>query len=53
MPEPDTNADLSDEADRIDELARALADHLDRTVVLMLPDGEEVAVEPAERRLEG
>ena len=47
-------AGLRDEADRIDDLARALADHFDRKVVLVWPDDTEVGIEPCpELRLDG
>jgi hypothetical protein len=39
-------ADLRIEADRIDDLAHALADHFGRKVVLVWPDDKEVVVEP-------
>jgi hypothetical protein len=38
-------ADLRTEADRLDNLAHALADHFGRKVVLVWPD-KEVVVEP-------
>ena len=42
------------EADRIDDLAHALADHFGRKVVLVWPDDKEVVVEPRpELRLDG
>ena len=44
--EADVSADLRDEAGRIDDLARLLADHFGRKVVLVWPDDEEVVVEP-------
>ena len=45
-------ADLRTEADRLDDLVQALADHFGRKVVLVWPD--EVVVEPRpELRLEG
>jgi hypothetical protein len=47
-------AALRDEADRIDDLARALADRFGRKVVLVWPDDKEVVVEPrSEQRLAG
>ena len=46
-------ADLRDEADKIIDLANALADYFRRTVVMVETDDEEVVVEPrAERRLD-
>jgi hypothetical protein len=48
------SANLRTEADRIDDLAHALADHFGRKVVLVWPDDKEVVVEPrSEPRLEG
>ena len=44
--EAQVSADLRDEADRIDDLAHALADHFGRKVVVVWPDDEEVVVEP-------
>ena len=45
------SADLPDEADRIYDLARALADYYCRKVVVVGTDDQEVVVEPrAERR---
>ena len=44
--EAEVSAGLRDEADRIDDLARALADHFGRKVVLVWPDDKEVVVEP-------
>jgi hypothetical protein len=41
--EADVSADLRDEAGRIDDLARLLADHFGRKVVLVWPDDEEVS----------
>ena len=55
MPKSETqvSADLRDEADRIDDLAHALADHFGRRVVVVWTDDKEVVVEPrAERRLD-
>ena len=40
-----SKAQVSAEADRIDDLAHALADHFGRKVVLVV-DGQEVVVEP-------
>jgi hypothetical protein len=52
--EAEVSADLRDEADRIDDLAHALADQFGRKVVVVWPDDTEVVVEPrAERRLDG
>jgi beta-xylosidase len=52
--EADLSTDQRDEADRIDDLAHALADHFGRKVVLVWPDDKEVVVEPRpERRLDG
>jgi hypothetical protein len=46
------SADLRDEANRIDDLAHALADHLGRKIVVVW-DNKEVVVEPrAGRRLD-
>jgi hypothetical protein len=39
-------ADLRTEADRLDDLLHALADHFGRKVVLVWPDDKEVVVEP-------
>ena len=51
---PEVSADLRNEADRIDALARALADQFGRKVVLVWPDDTEEVVEPRpERRLDG
>ena len=44
--EAEISADQRDEADRIDDLAHALADHFGRKVVLAWPGAEEVVVEP-------
>ena len=44
--EAEVSADLRDEADRINNLAHALADHFGRKVVLVWPDDKEVVVEP-------
>ena len=45
---------LRDEADRIDALARALADQFGRKVVVVWPDDEEVVFEPRpEQGLDG
>jgi len=38
--------DLRTEADRLDDLVHALADHFGRKVVLVWPDDKEVVVEP-------
>ena len=47
-------ANLRTEADRLDDLVQALADHFGRKVVLVWPDDKEVVVEPRpELRLEG
>ena len=48
MPKSETqvSTDLRDEADRIDDLAHALADHFGRKVVLVWPEDKEVVVEP-------
>jgi hypothetical protein len=52
--ETEMPADLRDEAERIDALARALADQFGRKVVVVWPDDKEVVVEPRpERRLDG
>ena len=52
--EAEVSAGLRDEADRIDDLARALADHFGRKVVLVWPDDTEVGIEPCpELRLDG
>jgi len=52
--EADVSAGLRDEADRIDDLARALADHFGRKAVLVGPDDTEVEIEPCpELRLGG
>ena len=56
MPKSKTQvpADLRDEADTIDDLAHALADHFGRKVVVVWPDDKEVVVEPRpELRLDG
>ena len=51
--ETQVSADLRDEADRIDDLAHALADHFRRKVVVVWTDDKEVVVEPrGERRLD-
>ena len=51
--ETQVSTDLRDEADRIDDLAYALADHFGRTVVAVWTDDKEVVVEPRpELRLE-
>ena len=51
---PEVSADLRDEAERIDALARALADQFGRKVVVVWPDDKEVVVEPRpELRLDG
>jgi len=51
--ETQVSTDLRDEADRIDDLAHALADHFGRTVVAVWTDDKEVVVEPLpELRLE-
>ena len=44
--EADVSADLRDEAGRIDDLARLLADHFGRKVVLVWPDDTEVEIVP-------
>ena len=44
------SADLRDEADRIDDLAHALADQFGRKVVVVWPDDKEVVVEPRGKR---
>ena len=47
-------ADSRTEADRLDDLVHALADHFGRKVVLVWPDDKEVVVEPRpELRLDG
>jgi hypothetical protein len=46
VPKSKTPANLPDEAERIDDLAHALADHFGRKVVLVWPDDKEVVVEP-------
>ena len=48
MPKSKTqvSADLRTEADRLDDLVHALADHFGRKVVLVWPDDKEVVVEP-------
>ena len=52
--EAEVSADLRDEADRINNLAHALADLFGRKVVLVWPDDKEVVVEPRpELRLDG
>jgi hypothetical protein len=43
--EAQVSQDLRDEADRIDDLAHALADHFRRKVVVVMDD-QEVVVEP-------
>jgi hypothetical protein len=49
-----TSADLRTEADRIDDLAHALADRFGRKIVLVWPDDKEVVVEPrSKQRLDG
>ena len=51
--ETQVSVDLRDEADRIDDLAHALADYYGRKVVVVWTDDTEVVVEPrAERRLD-
>jgi hypothetical protein len=51
--EAQVSADLRDEADRIDDLAHALADYFRRNVVVVGTDDKKVVVEPrAERRLD-
>ena len=51
--EAQVSADLRDEADTIDDLAHALADHFGRKVVVMWPDDQEAVVGPrAQRRLD-
>jgi hypothetical protein len=51
--ETQVSADLRDEADRIDDLAHALADYFRRKVVVIETDDKELIVEPrAERRLD-
>jgi hypothetical protein len=50
----EVSSDLRDDAERIDDLAHALADQFGRKVVVVWPDDTEVVVEPrAERRLDG
>ena len=50
----EVSSDLRDDAERIDDLAHALADQFGRKVVVVWPDDAEVVVEPrAERRLDG
>jgi len=44
--EAEVSADLRDEADRINNLAHALADLFGRKVVVVWPDDKEVVVEP-------
>ena len=52
--EAEVSADQREEADRINALARALADLFGRKAVVVWPDDTEVVVEPrAERRLDG
>ena len=48
MPKSKTQvpADLRTEADRLDDLLHALADHFGRKAVLVWPDDKEVVVEP-------
>jgi len=47
------SVDLRNEADRIDDLAHALADYFRRKVVVVGTNDQEVVVEPrAERRLD-
>ena len=48
MPKSETqvSADLRDEADRINDLAHVLADHLGRAVVVVWRDDEEVLIAP-------
>ena len=56
MPKSKTQVphDLRTEADRLDDLLHALADHFGRKVVLVWPDDKEVVVEPRpELRLDG
>ena len=43
---PEVSADLRDEADRLVDLAHALADLFGRKAVLVWPDDTEVVVEP-------
>ena len=43
---PEVSADLRDEADRLVDLAHALADLFGRKAVLVWPDDKEVVVEP-------
>ena len=53
VPKSKTQADLRDEADKVDALAHALADYLGRKVVVVRTDDTEVVVEPhATRRLD-
>ena len=42
----EVSTDQRDEAERLDDLAHALADHFGRKVVLVWPDDKEVVVEP-------
>ena len=44
--EAEVSAGPREEADRIDDLARALADHFGRKVVLVWPDDTEVEIVP-------
>ena len=44
--EAQVSPDLRDEADRIDDLAHALADHFGRKVVVVWQDDNEVVIEP-------
>lgn len=54
VPKSKMPADLRTEADRLDNLMHALADHFGRKVVLVWPDDKEVVVEPRpELRLDG
>ena len=51
---PEVSDDLRDEANRLVDLAHALADLFGRKAVVVWPDDTEVVVEPgAERRLDG
>jgi hypothetical protein len=51
--ETQVSADLWDEADTVNDLARALADYVRRRVVVVGTDDKELVVEPpAERRLD-
>ena len=52
MPKSKTKvpADLRSDADRLDDLMHALADHFGRKVVLVSPDDKEVVVEPRHGR---